>query len=162
MDKSEQLKRLKEEVDQYQKEYRKKREGYEKRVRIINNVLSCMPTLTTLLIGLSCIPGFGQTAFKVAGLFASAAVIILSHMAKNSSYGAKLLQREITYFALCNLAREISLAAYPEDAYEKYADKFQKIMENDNEMSLTNTVEVVNLFSKYYKEGLEQRLGKGE
>ena len=50
MDKSDQLKKLKDEVDQYQKEYKKKREGYEKRVGIINHMLSCMPTLTTLLI----------------------------------------------------------------------------------------------------------------
>ena len=162
MDKSDQLKKLKDEVDQYQKEYKKKREGYETRVGIINHMLSCMPTLTTLLIGLSCIPGFWETSFKVAGLFASASVIILSHVAKNSSYGAKLLQREITYFALCNLGREISLAAHPEEDYDKYADKFQKIMENDNEMSLTNAVKVVNLFNKYYKEGLEQRLSKKE
>ncbi len=68
MDKSDQLKKLKDEVDQYQKEYKKKREGYEKRVGIINHMLSCMPTLTTLLIGLSCIPGFWETSFKVAGI----------------------------------------------------------------------------------------------
>lgn len=156
MQREKKLDDLRQEIRKCYEEYKKERKSYEIKVRLFNFILSILPITITVILILSSVFDTYARIFNALGLLCSILFIVFSYMAKNSGYDAKLIQRGTTYFALCNLSRKIRLEMKPEDKYEEFAKEFQNIMEHENEMSLLNSLETVNLFRKYYQKGLEQ------
>lgn len=151
----EKLINLKKEIDKYKEEYGEKRREYEKRVVVCNILMAWLIPLASVMLILSYI--FTNIADVWKGLALALCLFsnLLTHWAKNNNYGAKLIQRGITYFSLCNLSREINDSLNPEEQYEKFAKKFEEIMEKDNAMSLSNSREIVEVMKQDYTKSRE-------
>lgn len=152
----EKYKNLMIEIEDFREKYEKKRKFYDQRVRICNTTSSLLTPITAGLIFVSLFWETYETWLKGIGVVCCIASIGINHIAKNQNYGAKLIQRGTTYFALCNLSRKMRLAVDAESKYEEFAKEFQGIMENDNQMSLSNSLVVVDLLNKNYAKSLEQ------
>lgn len=148
--------KLKHDVYERLLEYKKKRELYEKSVSRCNLALSLLNPVAAVLIFISFFFDNYEPVMKGAGLFFSVMSVALSYYARNENFGGKLIQRSTTYFALCNLHREMSYALREDERYEEFAKRFQEVMENDNRMSLSNSVSVVDILQKNYMSVIEK------
>lgn len=148
--------KLKHDVYERLLEYKKKRESYEKSVSSCNLILSLLNPAAAVLIFISFFFDHYEPIIKGIGLFFSVLSVVLSYYARNENFGGKLIQRSTTYFALCNLHREMSYTLHEDEKYEEFAKKYQEIMENDNRMSLSNSVSVVDILQKNYMSVIEK------
>lgn len=149
------LESLKTEIEECRKKYRKKRQQYENRVTICNILTSCLTPLAAFLLFLSYVFTKSGDIWKGLALLLCILSSLVAHWGKNNNYGAKLIQRGTTYFALCDLSREMRFSLEPEKQYEEFAKRFQEIMERDNAMSLANSTEIVGLLNQTFMKSLE-------
>lgn len=156
MQREDKMDALRKEIGECYVIYKKERKLYENKVRLFNFVLSALPIVITVFVILGAVFPKQVHILNGVGLFFAIMLIIISYVAKNSSYDAKLIQRGVTYFALCNLSRKIRLEMKPEEKYEEFAKEFQEIMERENELSFTNSLELAYLFKTYYQKGIER------
>ena len=144
----EKLECLKSEIDKYQETYRRKRHQYERLVTICNMLTSCLTPLAAFFLFLSYVfTEFGDM-WKGLALLLCIFSSLVAYWGKSYNYGAKLLQRGTTYFALCNLSRVIRYSLDPERRCTEFAKRFEEIMKRDNEMSLANSTEIVGLMNQ--------------
>lgn len=148
--------KLKQEVLERLTEYKKKREVYDKYVRRCSLALSLLNPVAAVLIFMSFFFENYEPVIKGIGLLFTVLSVGISYYVRNENYGGKLIQRSTTYFALCNLHREMNYALNQTERYEEFAKKFQEIMESDNRMSLSNSVSLVDLLQKTYMNGIEK------
>lgn len=146
---------LLEEIEKLKKEYKEKRKKYDRCVMCCNTALSSIPVLIIILLIFSDRFGESSFPFKDAALLLCILSIMINHVSQNGAYGAKLIQRGTTYFALCNLEREIEFAVDLEKRYEEFSEKLQDIMKHDNEMSLSNSLATVDLLYSRQTKNLE-------
>lgn len=145
---------LKSEIFKRLTEYKEKRRDYEKSVRRCNFVLSLCTPATAVIIFVSFYLEEYETFLKGVVLALSVITVLFSYYARNENYGGKLIQRSTTYFALCNLHRKMKYASDKDARYEEFAKEYQEIMENDNRMSLANSVSLVDILQKNYMKGI--------
>lgn len=147
---------LQSEVYDLLKESKSKMGKYDKKVRVSNMALLLLNPISAVLIFASFFMTNGEVYVKAVGLGISVLSVVISYIAQNENYGGKLIQRGTTYFALCNLYRKMKYAEKTKETYMEFADEFEKIMENDNNMSLSNTIALAGYLQNTYQNGLKQ------
>lgn len=152
---NEKVKKLREEVDKFKAEYKTKRKNYEWKVNICNFLMPILTLASTGFVLLSYSGNPCEDIWKIGAVVSSLLSLAVAYWGKNSNYGAKLIQRGTTYFALCELSREMEFSENPEKEYEKFEKTFENIMKRDNEMSLANSTEIVELLNKNFMRNLK-------
>lgn len=128
-------------------EYGEKREFYERRVtrcNILYLILAVCP-----IVAIIAIPSNPNLAIisKIIAVIIVSLSSILTRVIKIKGYGEKLLQRSVTYFKLCDLARDIRLDKNANENYEDYKNEFKRIMERDNKSGLYNSIRNVDILN---------------
>lgn len=149
----EKVMKLKNEVDKFKAEYKIKRKNYERKVNRCNFLMPIFTLVSTVFV-LFSYSGNGNI-WKMGAVISSMLSLGIAYWGKNSNYGAKFIQRGTTYFALCELSREMEFSENPEKEYGKFKEAFENIMKRDNEMSLVNSTEIVELLNKNFMGNLK-------
>lgn len=135
---NERLRNLKKEVKDLIGDFEVKRNAYKRKMEKHNYMLAVMRTIPILCVSLSFWQPI-ELVMKILAIVSGVVSILITRKIKTGAYGDKVVQRTKTLMLLRTLERDMEYkSVWNDKILTAYVHRFQKIMDEDTEMSLRN------------------------